>query len=95
VPLAIDVAEKLGGNVQVVSVPSVSDFRRQDDEYKQQILRGTVIAIEASAPAPWFEFADAVVGIDRFGVSGPGGAVYAHMGFDADAIARDIRDKIK
>ena len=95
VPLAIDVAEKLGGNVQVVSVPSVSDFRRQDDEYKQQILRGTVIAIEASAPTPWFEFADAVVGIDRFGVSGPGGAVYAHMGFDADAIARDIKDKIK
>ena len=95
VPLAIEVAEKLGDWVQVVSVLSVADFRAQDTEYKQQILRGTVIAIEAAASAPWFEFADAVVGIDEFGVSGPGGAVYAHMGFDADVIVRDIQSKIK
>ena len=74
---------------------SVSDFRVQTDEYKKKILAGFVVAIEAAATAPWFEFADAVVGVDSFGVSGPGDAVYAHFGFDTDAIARDILKKIK
>ena len=95
VPLAVAVAEKLGDAVQVVSVLSVSDFRAQDLEYKQQMLRGFVVAIEAAASAPWFEFADAIVGIDRFGMSGSGDAVYARVGFDVDAIVRDIKDKIK
>lgn len=95
VPLAIDVAKKLGNAVQVVSVLSMADFRHQDDEYKKKILSGFVIAIEAAASAPWFEFADAVVGIDSFGVSGAGDAVYAKFGFDADVIAADIKSKIK
>lgn len=95
VPLAIAVAERLGAGVQVVSVLSVSDFRAQKPEYKQQMLRGFVVAIEAAASAPWFEFADAVVGIDRFGMSGDGGTVYSELGFNVDAIVRDISDKIK
>ena len=95
VPLAVSVAQMLGADVQVVSVPCVSEFRAQDDKYKQKILRGYVVAIEAAASAPWFEFADAVVGIDRFGLSGDGAAVYRAMGFDVDAIARDIAEKIK
>ena len=73
---------------------SVSDFRSQDAEYKQQILQGFVVAIEAAATAPWFEFADAVVGIDSFGVSGSGSRVYSEMGFDADAIVADIKNKL-
>ena len=95
VPLAITVADRLGDWVQVVSVLSVSDFRKQSPEYKRQLLCGFVVAIEAAATAPWFEFADAVVGIDRFGVSGPGACVYSEMGFDADIIANDIKDKIR
>lgn len=95
VPLAVTVAKKMGRGVQVVSMPSVEKFRAQDAEYKKQILRGYVVAIEAAATAPWFEFADAVVGIDKFGASGPGDAVYAHFGFNADTIARDILGKIK
>jgi transketolase len=95
VPLAIRVAEKLGNFVQVVSMPSVADFRMQDLGYKQKILSGFVVALEAAATAPWFEFADAVVGIDRFGMSGDGDFVYSSVGFDADIIARDIKEKIK
>ena len=95
VPLAIDVAKILGDTVQVVSMPSVEYFRAQSTLYKQQILRGFVVAIEASSSSPWFEFADAVVGINRFGMSGPGGAVYSAMGFDANQIARDIVSKVK
>ena len=95
VALAVSVAKKLGDAVQVVSMPSVSDFRNQDEKYKNKILAGFVVAIEAAASAPWFEFADAVVGVDSFGVSGDGDEVYAHFGFDTDAIARDILNKIK
>ena len=95
VPLAVQVADKLGNAVQVVSVPSVADFRRQNSEYKNQILRGIVIAIEAAASAPWFEFADAVIGVDRFGLSAPGEQVYEKMGFDVDVIVNEIQSKIK
>jgi transketolase len=95
VPLAVQVAQNLGESVQVVSVLSVADFRMQDSEYKQKLLQGFVVAIEASASAPWFEFADAVVGIDRFGMSDDGDAVYDELGFNADAIVRDIKEKIK
>jgi transketolase len=95
VPLALDVARILGGAIQVVSMPSVAHFRAMDEKYRDKILVGTVVAIEASATAPWFEFADIVVGIDDFGLSGAGDMVYRACGFDAEKIARAIRTKIK
>ncbi|MFQ6739377.1 MAG: transketolase-like TK C-terminal-containing protein [Alphaproteobacteria bacterium] len=95
VPLAVSVAGLLGDNVQVVSMPSVETFRQQSAEYKQKIMRGFVVAIEAATSSPWFEFADAVVGIDRFGFSADGGTVYTQMGMDAKTIAQDILDKMK
>ena len=95
VPLAIDVANKIGKDVQVVSMPSVSHFRLQSPLYKQQILRGYVVAIEASSPSPWFEFADAVIGVGRFGLSGHGGDIYAAYGFDANQIAHEIMNRLK
>ena len=58
-------------------------------------MRGFVVAIEAAASAPWFEFADAVVGLDQFGMSGDGNAVYSELGFNVDAIVADIANKIK
>ena len=94
VPLAISVARRIGG-AQVVSMPSVSHFRDMDEEYKSKVLRGRVIAIEAGATAPWFEFADDVIGIDDFGLSGPGDMVYRECGFDADAICAAIRARMK
>ncbi|MBD5400775.1 transketolase [bacterium] len=94
VPLAVDVAKKLGTDVRVVSMPCVSQFRAQSTEYKQEILQGYVVAIEAAASAAWFEFADAVVGVDTFGASGDGAAVYAKCGFDVDAIVSALKSKI-
>lgn len=91
VSLAVRVAEKMGDEIQVVSMPCVSQFRSQPEEFKKEILRGYVVAIEAAAASPWFEFADAVVGIDEFGASGDGAAVYAKYGFDPDVIVRQIK----
>ncbi len=95
VPLAVDIARILGGAVQVASIPSVAHFRAMDEKYKEQILAGTVVAIETASTAPWFEFADIVIGIDEFGLSGPAELVYRVCGFDANKIARAIRTKIK
>ena len=94
VPLAVAVAEKMGDDVQVVSMPCVSMFRNTGDDFKSEILQGYVVAIEAAASSAWFEFADAVVGIDEFGASGDGGAVYKKYGFDADTIVRQIEKHI-
>lgn len=90
VPLAVEIASRFK-NIQVVSVVNVNDFRKQDSKYKLSILRGCVIAIEAAAPSPWFEFADAVIGIDKFGASGDGETLYREYGFDVDKIIKEIK----
>lgn len=94
VPLAVAVAKKIR-NAQVVSMPCVEKFRQESKDYKKKILQGFVIAIEAGASASWFEFADAVVGIDSFGETGAWADVYKHFGFDADKIADQIKKHIK
>jgi len=94
IPLAVEIASRFK-NVQVVSVLNVADFKAQDEKYKSLLLRGCVIAIEASAPAPWFEFADAVIGIDKFSASGDCKTVYKEYGFDVDKIINEIKCYIK
>lgn len=95
VPLAVEVARSLGDGVQVVSMPSVERFRSQPGTYKKQILRGRIVALEAASTSPWFEFADAVIGINRFGLSGPGERVYSAFGFDVAQIANEIKNALK
>jgi len=94
VPLAVDVAKKIGPSIQVVSMPDVAAFCAQSALYKRKIFRGRLIAIEAAASAPWFAIVDIVFGTDEFGMSGPGAAVYSTRGFDADSIAAEITDLI-
>ncbi|MBD5389467.1 transketolase [bacterium] len=94
VPLAVAAAKKIPG-CRVVSMPNVAAFRAQDTEYRRRILQGRVISIEAASTAPWLEFADAAIGIDSFGASGPGADVYRHFGFDADAIVHEIQKHMK
>lgn len=94
VPLAVEIASRFK-NVQVVSVVNMRDFRNQDEKYKSAILRGCVVAIEAAAPDNWFEFADAVIGIDKFGASGDEKSLYREYGFDADKIIQEIKQYLK
>ena len=94
VPLAVEIASRFK-NVQVVSVVSIELFRAQDNKFKNSLLRGCVVAIEASAPNAWFEFADAVVGVDKFGTSGDSETLYREYGFDVDKIIHEIGRYIK
>jgi len=94
IPLAVEIASRFK-NVQVASMLNMSVFRNQDTKYKNQILRGCVVAIEAAAPGNWFEIADAVIGIDSFGTSGDADSIYEKYGFDADKIINEIKQYIK
>lgn len=94
VPLAVEIASRFR-NVQVVSMLDVETFKSQDAQYKNLLLRGCVVVIEAAAPGNWFEIADAVIGIDKFGASGDGESVYHEYGFNVDKIIGEIKQYIK
>ncbi|WP_026878259.1 transketolase [Ignatzschineria larvae DSM 13226] len=85
IALAIDAAKEL--NARVVSMPCVELFRAQSKAYKNEVL-GThkILAIEAGVTRGWYEFADAVLGIDHFGASAPASDLFKHFGFTVDHV---------
>ncbi|OZA06846.1 MAG: transketolase, partial [Methylophilaceae bacterium 17-44-8] len=99
--LAIKAAAELtaaGKKVRVVSMPSTNVFDRQDQAYKDSVLTAGVkrVAIEAAHPDFWRKYVGlegAVVGIDTFGESAPGGALMKHFGFTVEnvvAVAKTV-----
>ena len=96
VSLCVDAAATLvaeGRSVRVVSFPCWELFDAQPDEYRESVLpRGVpTLAVEAGATFGWDRYADAVVGIDHYGASAPGGTVLAEFGFTADHVAARAR----
>ncbi|MFM8656175.1 MAG: transketolase-like TK C-terminal-containing protein, partial [Chthoniobacterales bacterium] len=89
---AMAAADKLGAGVRVVSMPCMERFKRQPQSYCDEVLPPSCekrISIEAGATQPWYEFVGMpgrVVGIDRFGLSAPGGTVMKELGISTDAI---------
>jgi transketolase len=99
--LAIKAAAELtaaGKKIRVVSMPSTNVFDRQDQAYKDSVLTAGVkrVAIEAAHPDFWRKYVGlegAVVGIDTFGESAPGGALMKHFGFTVEnvvAVAKTV-----
>jgi transketolase len=97
VSLAVDAKaelEKTGVSVRVVAMPSRELFDRQSAEYRQSVLPDAVgkrITIEAGISLGWEKYAGtagAVLSIDTFGASGPGGAVMEAFGFSVDHVVR-------
>jgi transketolase len=85
-----------GVGVRVVSMPSTDVFDRQPREYREAVLPGGVpkIALEAGASALWWKYVGAegaVIGIDRFGESAPGAALFEHFGFTPERVAEIVR----
>ncbi len=89
---AINAAQKLGPSVRVVSVPCFERFLRQTDAYREEVLPNACrkrVAIEAGVTGLWSQFVGLdgkVIGIDRFGLSAPGGIAVAELGITADAV---------
>ena len=93
VALAMGAAEAMSGkNVRVVSMPSVDAFEAQDDSYRAGVLGDGIptVAVEAAVTAGWYKYADAVVGIDRFGESAPAGELFEEFGFTVDNVVKAV-----
>jgi transketolase len=76
---------------RVVSMPSTTVFDRQDSAYRRTVLIDGIrrVAVEAGATSGWWKYVGldgAVVGIDRFGESAPGDAVFAHLGITTEKL---------
>jgi transketolase len=99
--LAVKAAAELtaaGKKIRVVSMPSTNVFDRQEQSYKDSVLTAGVkrVAIEAAHPDFWRKYVGlegAVVGIDTFGESAPGGVLMKHFGFTVEnvlAVAKTV-----
>jgi transketolase len=94
---AMEAAGKLGAGVRVVSLPCFERFKRQAQSYRDEVLPPACerrISIEAGVTQPWYEFVGprgAVIGLDRFGLSAPGGTVLKTLGISTEAILEGAR----
>ena len=92
VAVALEAAGTLaeeGRSVQVVSLPCWSRFDAQDRAYRHSVLPPGVptVSVEAGVTLGWERYADASVGIDRFGASAPGDVVLRALGITAEHVA--------
>jgi transketolase len=91
VALAVGAAEAMDKNIRVVSMPSVDRFEAQDDAYRASVLGDApTVVVEAAATSGWYKYADAVVGIDRFGESAPAGQLFEEFGFTVDNVVKAV-----
>ncbi|KHF24834.1 transketolase [Solemya velum gill symbiont] len=93
VALATGAADELSGKkIRVVSMPSVDAFEAQDDSYRSSVLPKGVptVAVEAAVPDAWYKYADAVVGINRFGESAPAGELFKEFGFTVENVVSTV-----
>ncbi|MEE9240532.1 MAG: transketolase [bacterium] len=96
VPLCVEAHEKLaqeGVDTRVVSMPSWDLFRKQPQEYRDEVLPPEVsarVAVEAGAAQGWLEWVGSegdVVAMDSFGASAPAKVNFEKFGFTAENVA--------
>ena len=94
VSLALSAASELGDTVRVVSVPCMERFDRQDEDYRESVLPRKCrnrMAVEAGVSDLWRKYVGldgVVVGIDRFGLSAPGGTVMSELGISVENVVK-------
>jgi transketolase len=69
-------------------MPSWDLFAEQPDAYARSVLPPGVptLSVEAGTTFGWERYADASVGIDRFGASAPGATVFDELGINPDHV---------
>jgi transketolase len=94
---ALAAAETLGAGTRVVSLPCFARFDRESAAYREEVLPSSCrrrISIEASTTASWAKYVglDGIsLGIDRFGMSGPGSEVMKELGMTASHVLEAVR----
>ncbi len=100
VSLCVEASEALaaqGVAAQVVSMPSWDRFDDQTDDFKASVFPSgvPVLSVEAGVTFGWAKYADASVGIDRFGASAPGSLVLDKLGINVDNVVAHATALIK
>jgi transketolase len=91
---ALKAAEQLGPGTRVVSMPSFLRFDSQPESYREEVLPKSCrkrVAIEATVSSTWAKYVGldgAIIGIDRFGMSAPGGTVMKELGMTAENVVK-------
>lgn len=94
---AADLLERDGLKVRVVSLPCWELFETQTLSYRNRVLPPgvPVLAVEAGSTHGWAAYTgrrEAVLGLDRFGASGPAKDLFQRFGFTAAAVAEQARE---
>lgn len=81
--------------IQVVSFPSWEIFSLQDRAYQEEVLPPGVpkLVVEAGVLMGWDRWVDRgkILGLDRFGASGPYKELMRHFGFTVERIVEEAR----
>jgi transketolase len=98
--LSIEAGKKLadeGKKVRVVSFPCWEIFEQQSAEYKASVFPPECrkrLAVEAGWPTGWEKYVGldgAIVGVDHFGASAPGGKLAEEFGINADNVYKQAK----
>ncbi len=90
-----------GVAARVVSMPSWELFENTSQNYKDRVLLPNVpirLAVEAGSPMGWCKYvgsSGAVIGINRFGASAPGGVIMEKYGFTPDHVVEKVLELLK
>ncbi len=93
ISIALELKQLLAGrcDVRIVSAPCFELFDKQDDDYKNSILKDRKVIIEAGSTMPLYKYKtncnDIIVGVDSFGESGTQSDLYKHFGLMAPRIS--------
>ena len=90
-----------GIKASVVSMPSWEWFEKAPASYRERILPSAVtrrLAVEAGIAMGWEKYVGpdgAVISIERFGASAPGGVVLEKLGYSVDNVVKQALDLVK
>ncbi|MYN13196.1 transketolase [Pusillimonas sp. TS35] len=89
-------AEK-GIPVRVVSMPCCNVFDEQEAAWREKVLPKGLprVAVEAGVSWGWYKYVGtdgAVVGLDRYGESAPGGALFKFFGFTPERVVEAVEN---
>lgn len=89
-----------GINARVVSIPSIEEFEKQTDEYKEHVLPSSVkarVCVEAGSHYSWYKYAGdngEIIAMHTFGTSGPANELFPHFGFTTEAVVEKAKKSL-
>ena len=90
-----------GVPVRVVSMPCWELFAAQDQAWRDEVLPPSItarVAIEAGSTFGWERWTGsggAIIGVDTFGASAPGGLIMERYGFTVENICNKVQELVK